>query len=696
MTEKTLDKTDNPLLNTEGIPQYDQIKPEHVVTAIKQILKEGTEKLNELETSIKPSWEGLLQPLEELDIPFEYGWGPVNHLLGVKNSPELRTAHETVLQDIVAFSLRCRQSPSIYKGLNEIRDNPTWQTLTQAQQRVIDLKIRSAKHAGVGLEGENRTRFIEIEKELSQLNTDFSNHVLDSTKAFSLVITEKPETESWPQNLLQLASHSYNSDKEGKEPISSPEKGPWKITLDMPSYLPFMQHHRIQSQREQLYHEFITRASKEELDNSTIIQRILELRKEKARLLGFKTYAELSLDSKMAQTVDAVQKMTDELYTAGKPFAEKDFEKMKLLAKKVGQDEKFKQWDVAFWSERLREQTFEYTDEELRPYFQLPKVLDGLFSLVNRLFNISIEQEKTTVPKWHPDVQFYHVKNQQEEQIASFFLDPYSRPEEKQGGAWMDECLNRRMINGKTRLPVVHLCCNGTPSIDNKPSLMSFREVETLFHEFGHGLQGMLTTIDIADVAGINGVDWDAVELPSQFMENWCYHKPTLLGLTEHVETGEQLPEELFEKLKASRTFQSGSMTIRQLLFGTIDMQLHHQHDPSGAKTAFDRYHELASDMMIMPPYEHDHFLCAFSHIFAGGYAAGYYSYKWAEVLSADAFAAFEEAGLDDDDALSRTGKLFRDTILSLGGSEHPMEVFKRFRGREPETKALLRHSGFI
>lgn len=687
---------ENPLLITEGLPRYDLIKPEHVVPAVRQVLKEAEEKLVALEKDHEPTWEGLLQPLEDLESPFEYCWGPVIHLLAVKNNPELRQAHQSVLNEVVTFSLRIRQSPEIYQGLRAIRESEAWDTLSSARKRVIELKLKSAEHAGVGLEGDARKRFIEIANELSRLQTDFSNHVLDATKAFHLDITDVKDTEGWPKSLKQVSAQLFKQAHPNHPTEVMPESGPWRITLDLPSFLPFMQHSRNREQRQAVYHAQITRASSGEWDNSPLVDRILSLKREKAVLLGFDTYAEFSLDSKMAPDVAAVQKMFDELTQAAKPFAEKEFEEVSDLARASGQEDEIRQWDWRFWSERLREKRFDFTDDQLRPYFQLPKVLNGLFAVVANLFGVYIEMEQGDFPSWHPDVRLFRVKDEKGDQIASFYLDPFTRPQEKRGGAWMNECLNRKVKEGQVRNPVVHVCCNSTPPVGSTPSLMSFREVETLFHEFGHALQGMLTTVDEMEVSGINGVEWDAVELPSQFMENWCYHKPTLIGMTEHVETGEPLPDDLFGKIRAARTFQSGYQTMRQLLFGIVDMKLHHELDDTSSQSPFEIYQKLARELSVFEPYEHDRFLCSFNHIFAGGYSAGYYSYKWAEVLSADAFGAFEEADLDDIDAIAKTGRRFRETVLSLGGSLHPMAVFKSFRGREPDTTALMRHSGFL
>ena len=688
-----MNPTDNPLLAGSGFPPFDRVAPEHVVPAIRQVLDRANEQLDRLEQNVASTWAGLLLPLEQLDIPFEYSWGVVSHLMGVKNCGELRKAHEQVLADVVQFGLRVSQSPAIYKGLLAIRDGDAWQELDEVQQRIIEQKIRAAKHAGVGLRGEAREKFNANAKALSRLHTDFSNHVLDATKAFEFIITDARETEGWPATLRQVAAQSWNGANR-TDPKATPDSGPWRITLDYPCYVPFMAHHRNRKHREQVYRAHNLRASTGELDNSGLIVRILALRKEKAELLGYENYADLSLDSKMAHDVAAVQKMFAELVHAARQPSKKELDELRRLARASGQAEPLAHWDVTFWAERLREQRFEFTDEQLRPYFPLPRVMDGLFSLCGRLFGVTFEPADGVAPVWHEDVHFYRVKNGGDETIAWFYLDPYSRPQEKRGGAWMDSCLNRCRINGKIRHPVVHLCCNGTPPMDGRPSLMGFGEVKTLFHEFGHGLQGMLTTVDHSHAAGVSGIEWDAVEVASQFMENWCYHKPTLTGMTKHVETGEALPDKLFAKICAARTFRAGSTFMRQLEFGMTDMMLHTAFDPGGETTVFDVHQQIARDLNPLPPLPESRFLCAFTHIFAGGYAAGYYSYKWAEVLSADAFAAFEEAGLGNEAAISALGRRYRDTILACGGGRDPMKVFQDFRGRGPRPDALLRHSG--
>ena len=684
----------NPLLSMQGLPQFDQIRAEHVVPAVGQVLSTAREKLERLEKNLSATWTGVLEPLEEIGHPLEYAWGPVSHLFGVKNSPELREAYEAVLSEIVSFGLRVKQSEPIFKALNDICASDQWQSLNEAQRRIVEARQRDARLAGIGLPKEQQERFNEISRELSQLSTEFANHVLDATKAFVLILDDKHDVDGLPPSLLQLAAQSYNDDKDNDQPAATPENGPWRITLDAPSFAPFLQHSRRRALREKMYRAFVTRASAGEFDNSDLIRRILTLRREKAQLLGYQQYAEVSLAEKMAPNVAAVQELFETLRRASWQPAETNMRDLEQLAADSGFSEPLKHWDIAFWAERLREKRFDYTDEELRPYFSLDRVLDGLFALVGRLFGITVTSADGQASVWQDDVRFFHVADENGDHIASFYLDPYTRPENKRGGAWMDDCLGRRRVDGELQLPVAHLVCNATPPVGDKPSLMTFREVETLFHEFGHGLQHMLTRVDYADASGINGVEWDAVELPSQFMENWCYHRPTLLGMTAHYETGEPLPDDLFEKICAARTFRSGSMMLRQLLFGMTDIVLHTEYNPDGEDSVYDVHRRISEKTSVLPLLPEDRSLCGFQHIFAGGYAAGYYSYKWAEVLSADAFSAFEEAGLDNDRAVAETGRRFRNTVLACGGGRHPMDVFKDFRGREPNPDALLRHSG--
>ena len=687
----------NPLLQPALFPRFDLIRPEHVVPAMRQLLPELEAELQQLEAQAQPTWEGLVEPLERLTDRLSVTWGIVGHLMGVQNSDALRQAHQTVQPDVVQFSMRLGQSPAIYQGLKVLKAGPAWATCDAAQRRIVDSLIRDAELAGVGLQGQERERFNAIQQELARLSTEFSNHVLDATKAFALTLDKPEDVEGLPPSLLQLAAQAA---RQAGAADATPEGGPWRITLDYPSFGPFLDHSRRRDLREQVYRAFITRASSGAEDNTPLIGCILSLRQEQAGLLGYGSFAELSLASKMAPDVATVERFLEELRQASFTAAQRDLEDLRQCARAAGaaEAEDLCHWDLAFWAERLREQRYDFNDEELRPYFPLPRVLDGLFALVQRLFGVQIRPADGEAPVWHADVRFFRVYDDQARPVAAFYLDPYSRPAEKRGGAWMDECVGRSRIlaapGQPVRLPVAYLICNQTPPVGGKPSLMSFNEVKTLFHEFGHGLQHMLTTVDYGLAAGIHNVEWDAVELPSQFMENWCYHRETLMGMSAHVETGEPLPEELYRKLCAARTYRAGSLMLRQLYFACLDIALHHHFDPQGSETPFDVQQRVAALTTVLPPLPEDRFLCSFGHIFAGGYAAGYYSYKWAEVLSADAFAAFEEAGLDNAAALAATGRRYRNSILALGGSRPPMEIFREFRGREPTTAALLRHSG--
>lgn len=697
----------NPLLQGEGLPPFEAIISEHVIPAITQLLADLETELSQLESQMEPTWAGLVEPLTRLQERLAWSWGIVGHLMGVKNSPALRTAHETMQPSVVAFWTRLAQSQALYTGFKQLRASENWATLDTAQQRIVEAALRDAELSGVGLTGATKDRFNAIQQELAELSTRFSNNVLDATKAFRLSLTQPEDIVGLPPSLLALAATMARS---GGVENATAEEGPWHITLDSPSFGPFLKYSQRRDLREKLYRAYVSRASQGNLDNSPILEEILALRQEQAQLLGYKTYAEVSLSRKMASDVAAVESLMEELRRASFDAAQQDLAELKAFAQANGatEAEQLAHWDINFWAERLREKQFGLNEEALRPYFPLPQVLEGLFSLVNRLFGISVVAADGQAPLWHPDVRYFQIQDEHSQPIAYFYLDPYSRPEEKQGGAWMDVCLNRSQtqqhdpeiqettVGASVRLPVAYLVCNQSPPVEGKPSLMTFREVETLFHEFGHGLHHMLTQVNYPGAAGINNVEWDAVELPSQFMENWCYDRPTLMVLARHYETGEPLPEDIYQKLLAARHFRSGSHMLRQVHFGWVDMELHAHYRSGGPETVRQVRDRLAQTTMVMPPLDEDAFLCAFSHIFAGGYEAGYYSYFWAEVLSADAFSAFEEADLNNEAAVQATGRRFRETILALGGSRHPMELFKQFRGREPSTTALLRHRGLV
>lgn len=679
--------TSNPLLAGQGLPAFDQIQPGLIVPGMTQLLQELARELTDLEAQIAPTWEKLVEPLTQIEERLSWSWGIIGHLMGVKNSPELRQAYETVQPQVVEFISRLSQSKPIYEAFLSLRQGESWGQLDEAQQRIVEASLRDAQLAGVGLVGEKKDRFNAIQLELAEITTKFSNNLLDATKAFQLKLTTPEDIAGLPSSLLSLAAQTARSQGETN---ASSETGPWVITLDFPSYFPFMKYSDHRELREKLYKAYVSRADLGELDNNPLIDRILQLRQEQAHLLGYSTYAEVSLARKMANSVDEIEKLLDNLRQVSYEAAKQDLEALKTFA---GTDD-LKHWDIAYWSEKQRQAKFNFSAEELRPYFPLPRVLEGIFSLAQRIFGVEIIAADGKAPIWHPEVRYFQINNENGEKIAYFYLDAYSRPAEKRGGAWMDVCIGRAKTGTEVRLPVAYLICNQTPPVDGKPSLMTFEEVTTLFHEFGHGLQHMLTTVDYSGAAGINNVEWDAVELPSQFMENWCYDRPTLMSMAKHYETGETLPEHYYQKLLLAKNYMSGSAMLRQLHLSLVDLELHHRYQPNGGETPKQVRQRLAATTTIIPPLPEDAFLCSFGHIFAGGYAAGYYSYKWAEVLSADAFAAFEEVGLDNEEAVKAIGRRFRDTVLAMGGSSHPMNVFKAFRGREPSTEPLLRHSG--
>ena len=533
---------------------------------------------------------------------------------------------------------------------------------------------------------------------MAQISTQFSNNVLDSTIAFELLLTEKAQLEDLPESFIQMsADYAVQRGHEG----ASVENGPWAITLDAPSYLPFMKNSPRRDLREHLYKAYVKRGSEGEQQNQAIVEEILALRREKANLLGYKTHAEMSLKSKMAGTVEAVDKLLADLQKAATPAGEQDLADLRAIAKKEGDaaGEDFQQWDIYYWAERLRESKYDLNAEALRPYFPFERVLDGMFDLVNRIFNIHVVQADGEVPVWHEDVRYFRVQDDSGQDIAAFYLDPYSRPAEKRGGAWATPAVQRSALfateGQPVRIPVAYMTCNQSPPVGDTPCLMTLNEVETLFHEFGHDLQHMLTDIDYGMCSGLALIEWDAIEIASQFMENWIYHKPTLKALSGHYQTGDPLPEETLDKIIQARTFRAGYAMLRQVNFGRLDMELYARHNP-GSENVADLQERIFKDTLILDPIEDDMFYCGFHHIFPGGYSAGYYSYKWSEVLSADAFAAFTEVGLENEAAVREVGLRYRNTILARGGSQHPMDVYKEFRGREPSIEPLLMQEGLM
>ena len=698
--------TNSELLRGHGLPRFEAIDASQVKAHIPSLINDLGEQLSTLESTLQQrladntplSWDEVMTPLHLLGERLRWSWGVVSHLNGVCNSPELREAHAAQQPDVVRFGNRAGQSQVIHQALESLQQNPS-HPLDSTQTRILDAELLSMRHRGVGLSGAVQESFNEASEKLASLSTRFSNHVLDATQGWTLLVDDADQLKGMPERALQAlaaaAKEAGDQQQDGQDP--SAEDGPWRLGLDMPRYLPVLTHADNRSLRETVYRAQVSRASSGELDNTPLIEEILDLRTHQAARLGYKNWAERSLASKMADNVGAVEQLLEELRVAALPVAEQEIDELRTCARRHGATEAddFSPWDVSYWAEKLRQERFNLNQEALRPWFPLPQVLDGLFHLCERLFSIKIEAADGEAPIWHQDVRFFKVNDQDGHPLAAFYLDPFSRPASKRGGAWMDECLNRsRNSEGELTHPVAYLICNQTPPSGDIPSLMSFEEVETLFHEFGHGLQHMLTTVEHPQAAGINNVEWDAVELPSQFMENWCLDRHTLMGMARHWQTGELLPEEDYNKLRNSRTFMQGCGTLRQVHFALTDLRLHSTWTPELGQSPDAFRRKIADSTTVLPPIPEDRFLCAFGHIFSGGYSAGYYSYKWAEVLSADAFAAFEEVGLDQEENVQATGQRFRNTVLSLGGSQRPADVYKSFRGRTASTDALIRHSG--
>ncbi len=695
------------LLAGRGLPDFKFIGPDEINQQIPSLLMRLEKDLSSLELRLAKkqkeekimSWEEVMTPLQQIGECLRWSWGCVSHLNSVCNSDKLREAFRAQQPEVIRFSNRLGQSQVLYKALCLLKDKPL-NPLTPVQERIVEKELLSMNHRGVGLDENAQVSFNLTCERLAELSTTFSNNVLDSTKEWSLLIKNRSEVSGLPTRVLEdLANAARESGDLFEDGVSlaSPEKGPWKVGLDMPRYIPFMTHAKNRELREILYKAYVSRASEGDLNNQPLIEEILKLRTQQAKCLGYSNWAELSLANKMADNVKAVDDLLYELKEAAYPVAQKELAKIKACAIRNGfpRDSKFAPWDLAFWSERLRQEEFELNQEALRPWFPLPQVLQGLFKLCNRLFEISIETADGEAPIWHEDVRFFKVRDKDGSPLAAFYLDPFTRPGSKRGGAWMDECIVRhKLASGENIAPVAYLICNQSRPVGEVPSLMSFEEVETLFHEFGHGLQHMLTTVDHPQAAGINNVEWDAVELPSQFMENWCLEEKTIRDIARHWQTGEPLPEVEVQKLKRSKTFNSGLATLRQVHFALTDIKLHSYWSSSLGITPDELRRKIATTTTVISPIEEDQFLCAFSHIFAGGYAAGYYSYKWAEVLSSDAFGAFEEIGLDQEAKIKSLGKLFRETILSEGGSRPPIDIFISFRNRPPNSDALIRHSG--
>ena len=669
----------NPLLDDFTFPPFSKIEPQHIQPALEEALAKSRTLIDKVSAQSHPTWETLVAPLEQADDVINRIWSPISHMNAVVSNDALREAHDNCLPLLSEYSTWVGQHEGLYAAYQALKSSPEFTQLNTAQQRAVTETLRDFELSGVALAAADKARFGEIQSRLSELSSQFSNQLLDATQAYIKHVIDEAELVGLPDSAKQAAA------AEAKERGLSG----YVFTLDFPSYLPVMMYADNRALRQALYVAFSTRASDQgpnagEFDNSAIMQEILALRHELAQLLGFENYAELSLADKMADSPAQVTAFLQDLARRSLPAARRDIEEVKAFAQALGQPE-LAAWDLAYYSEKLKQRTYAISDETLRPYFPEAQVLDGLFEVATRLFGITFEAQQG-VDTWHPQVRVYNVYDEHGTHRASFYLDLYARAK-KRGGAWMAECSVRRTrSDGTLQLPVAYLTCNFNKPVGDTPALFTHDEVLTLFHEFGHGLHHMLTQVDVAGVSGINGVAWDAVELPSQFLENWCWEEEALMFISKHYETGEALPKDLLERMLAARNFQSAMQMVRQLEFSLFDMQIHQQAAVDIQATLDDVRRQVS---VFIPP-TYNRFQHSFAHIFAGGYAAGYYSYKWAEVLSADAYARFEEEGIFN----RQLGDAFLHAILERGGSEDAMSLFKAFRGREPDIAALLRHSG--
>ncbi len=672
----------NPLLQDFDLPPYSQIKPEHVEPAVDQILADSRAAIAKLleAQQANPSWDGLVLALDELGARLGRAWSPVSHLNSVCNSSELRAAYEACLPKLSEYWTEMGQNKPLFQAYEALAQSPAAADFDVAQKTILEHALRDFRLSGIDLPAEQQKRYGEIQMRLSELTSKFSNQLLDATQAWTKHITDE----------AVLSGLTDSAKAQMKQAAEAKGLDGWLITLEFPSYYAVMTYADDRALREEVYAAYCTRASDQGPnaglnDNGPLMAEILDLRQELARLLGFANYSELSLASKMAESTDQVLSFLRDLAVRSKPFAEQDLAELKAFAAEQGLDD-LQSWDVGYYSEKLRQQRYSISQEEVRAWFPVDKVLSGLFAIVQKLYGIEIRELKG-FDTWHPDVRLFEI-TENGQHVGRFFFDLYARAN-KRGGAWMDGARDkRRDAQGQLIAPVANLVCNFTPPVGGKPALLTHDEVTTLFHEFGHGLHHLLTRVEHAGASGINGVAWDAVELPSQFMENWCWEPEGLALISGHHETGEALPQAMLDKMLAAKNFQSGLMMVRQLEFSLFDFELHASH--GDGRSVLDVLEGVRNEVSVLRPPAYNRFANGFAHIFAGGYAAGYYSYKWAEVLSADAFSKFEEEGVFNAD----TGRAFREAILARGGSQEPMVLFVDFRGREPSIDALLRHLG--
>ncbi len=673
---------DNPLLNLPGLPPFSRIKPEHVEPAIDQLLAEGRALVKSvLESTTPPTWQNLVETLEVEDDKLGRTWSPVSHMNSVVNSDELREAYNTCLPKLSEYATEVGQNEQLFAAYKAVAEQSS--DLDSAQQKVLENALRDFHLSGVDLPPEQKARYKAISQAISKLTSTFSDNLLDATNAWNRLITDKAELAGLPESALGLARQT--AEQQGEEG--------WMLTLDFPSYMPVMNYADNRELRHEMYRAYATRASDQgphagKWDNSENMEQLLALRHELSRLLGFNNYAERSLATKMARSTDEVISFLTDLAKRSHTQAQRELEELQAFAKEEHGVEELEAWDISYYSEKLRQQRYAFTQEELKPYFSESRVIPGLFAVVERLFGIQISEIKD-VDTWHSDVRFFEIKDSQGKTRGQFYLDLYAR-RNKRGGAWMDDCIGRMVTADRRQDPVAYLTCNFSPPVGGQPALFTHNEVETLFHEFGHGLHHMLTRIDYPAVSGINGVAWDAVELPSQFLENWCWEREALNLISGHFETGEPLPDELYQKMYDAKHFQSAMQMVRQLEFSLFDFRIHLEYDPEQGGRIYEILDQVRDQVAVVKPPAFNRFAHGFSHIFVGGYGAGYYSYKWAEVLSADAFSLFEENGIFD----AASGQSFLHNILEKGGSQDAADLFIAFRGREPKVDALLRHCG--
>ncbi len=670
----------NPLLDFSGLPRFTDIKPEHVAAAVDTQLAANRALIQTLlSDTAQPTWKNFVTPLDDAGEKLHRLWGAVSHLNAVMNSAELRDAYNANLPKVTEYSAEVGQNEKLFARFKALAGSDAFYALSKPQKKIIENDLRDFRLGGADLPAEQKPRFAELQEKLADLGAKFQDNVLDATNDFSLLIENKAELDGVPDDVLQgMAEEAQKDSQPG-----------YKITLHYPSYMPVMQYAHNRSLREKLYRAYVTRASefgKAEWDNTSVIEQTLALRNELATMLGYKNFAEYSLATKMAKRPTQVIDFIEEISNKAKPYAIKDVQELQAFARKELHIDKIESWDMAYASEKLREQRYAFSEQEVKEYFPETVVLPGMFKVVETIYAVTIRAAQA--PTWNDEVKFFEILNLDEQPIGQFYLDLYAR-NSKRGGAWMDDAITRRKKTSGIQIPVAYLTCNFSAPVGGKPAVFTHDEVITLFHEFGHGLHHLLTQIDEIGVSGINGVEWDAVELPSQFMENFCWEWDVLKHMTRHVDSGAALPKDLFDKMIAAKNFQSGMQTMRQLEFSLFDMRLHYDYQPQ-KETLQQLLDEVREHVAVVFPPDFNRFANQFSHIFGGGYAAGYYSYKWAEVLSADAYAAFEENGVLDE----KTGDKFRREILSMGGSRPAMESFKAFRGREPSIDALLRHNG--